>query len=132
MAGGAPTKYKSKYCDLVIEHMDKGLSFESFAATIDVCVDTLYEWIKVHKEFSDAKKKATAKALCKWETIGMSGMQGEIMNFNASTWIFSMKNRFKWTDRMETKETQIPVSVEDLLTEAKELINNLEKGKQHD
>lgn len=126
--GGAPTKYKPEYCQLLIEHMDRGFSFESFAAECDVCFDTLYEWVKVHPEFSEAKRKATAKGMRQWEKMGMSGMLGEIMNFNSGTWIFNMKNRFKWTDRLETKETNITgMTKEELMERAKELLNDLEK-----
>ena len=27
---GRPTKYKPEYCEMLIEHMSEGLSFESF------------------------------------------------------------------------------------------------------
>ena len=43
---GRPTKYKKKYCKMLIDHMKKGLTYETFAATIDddtVCRRTLYD-----------------------------------------------------------------------------------------
>jgi len=30
-----------------------------------------------------------------WELIGMNGAKGEIQGFNAASWIFNMKNRYK-------------------------------------
>lgn len=56
--GGAPTRYDPKYCDMVIERAKNGKSFESFGSEVHCHRDTLYEWIKVHPEFSDAKKIA--------------------------------------------------------------------------
>ena len=41
---------------LLVEHMAAGLSFESFAAVIEVSRFVLYDWCKVHDEFLDAKK----------------------------------------------------------------------------
>lgn len=99
---GRPTKYKSTYPAMLIEHMQQGFSFESFGASpVGVAKDTLYEWVKRHPEFADAKKKAEIESLHFWEQIGIDGAKGVYKNFNAASWIFNMKNRFKWTDRTE-------------------------------
>jgi hypothetical protein len=103
VAAGRPTKYKPEYCQQLIEHMSQGLSFETFAAVIDVNDDTLYEWAKVHPEFSDAKKRAFGKCKILWEKMGIAGATGKIRNFNAAAWIFNMKNRFGWKT-VETPE----------------------------
>jgi hypothetical protein len=95
---GAPSKYKPEYCAQLIAHMTQGLSFETFAAVIKVNQDTLHEWAKVHPEFSEAKKEAWAQNQLFWERIGITGMAGKIANFNATVWIFNMKNRHRWRD----------------------------------
>lgn len=103
---GRPTKYKEEYCDLVIEHMEQGLSVESFAAIVDVSKSTIYEWIKEHPQFSDAVNKGFDKSRLFWERAGLKGMFTESgTTFNATTWIFNMKNRFKdeWRDKQETE-----------------------------
>lgn len=51
---GRPTKYRPEYCQMLIEHMSGGLSFETFAGVVEVNPDSLYEWMKVHKAFSEA------------------------------------------------------------------------------
>lgn len=104
---GRPSKYKPEYCDMLIEHMHAGFSYEAFAGSIGVCWDTLYEWEKVHPEFSEAKRYGIAKGMMTWEQIGMDGCTGKIQGFNASTWIFNMKNRFRshWKDRTETEHS---------------------------
>lgn len=98
---GRPTKYREEYCALVIEHMEKGYSFETFAVVVSVNVDTLYEWAKVHAAFSDAKKTAFLRNQLFWERLGIAGATGKIPGFNCAAWIFNMKNRHKWVDKQE-------------------------------
>ena len=53
---GAPTKYKPEYCQQVIDHMTRGLSFESFAGFLGVTKSTIYNWLEEHKDFLDSKE----------------------------------------------------------------------------
>ena len=107
---GQPTKYKQEYCQKLIEHMRNGLSFESFAAVIKVNQDTLYEWAKVHPEFSEAKKEAFAENLLFWEREGIAGLHGDKENtFKATVWIFNMKNRHKWRDK-QPDESEVVIN----------------------
>lgn len=89
---------------MVIDHMSQGYSFESFAAIVNVSKDTLYEWAKQHKEFSDAGDQARSKARLFWEQKGIEGMNGKIRNFNSGVWQFWMKNRFKWHDNLQVSQ----------------------------
>lgn len=113
---GRPSLYKPEYCEKLIKHMRKGLSFESFAGVVDVNIDTLYEWEKVHANFSEAKKIAFAKCRLFWEKKGHQGLYpkmipGEkgvtLLPMNSSVWIFNMKNRFGWKDRPEEKQVTV-------------------------
>lgn len=103
---GRPTSYKPEYCNKLIEHMKKGYSFESFGAIANVNRDTLFEWAKVHKDFSDAKRMATEHCRLFWETLGIMACQGFAKNFSAAAWIFNMKNRFGWRDKIEVSGDQ--------------------------
>lgn len=111
---GRPTKYRPEYCSLLIEHMSQGYSYETFAADIDVCKDTLYEWEKHHLDFSYAKKRAFLKAQKYWEKLALDNMinvsskESGSVSLNTGLWIFNMKNRFKWTDRIEVKPPEEP------------------------
>lgn len=121
--GGAPTKYKPEYCAMLVEHMKQGLSFDSFASKVGVCFDTLYEWVKVHPSFSEAKKIGKGFELQFWETVlrnGAVGINMEIPNqkikagtANASLIIFSLKNKFPrlYRDRVNL-EADVKVSAE--------------------
>ena len=108
---GRPSKFKKEYCNELVDHMEKGLSFESFAAVINVNRDTLYEWAKVHSEFSDAQKLGQEKSRLFWEQKGIDGLFNESFgegqgsrSLNATVWIFNMKNRFGWRDKQPGEE----------------------------
>lgn len=75
---GRPTKYREEHCDKLIEHLKKGGSLESFAAIIDVNPDTVFEWLKVHEAFSEAKKVGDAHNLNFFERLAISGMTGQL------------------------------------------------------
>lgn len=112
---GQPTKYRPEYCDMLLTHMEDGLSFEAFAATLRVSKQTLYRWIDAHAEFSDAKKIGDMLSLKYWEKVGKDGLYNETIkgddgltvtkSINATIWIFNMKNRFGWRDRQEIDAT---------------------------
>lgn len=114
MGHGRPTKYKEEYCEMLIEHMSQGLSYESFAGLIKVAIDTLYEWQKVHPAFSEAKSLGKAQALLLWEKEGIKGLWDEVeynekgqktyeRKINNVMWVFNMKNRFGWRDKTEAE-----------------------------
>ena len=90
--GGRPSKYKPEYCEALIEHMARGLSYEAFAAQCNVCRDTLYEWEKRYPEFFDSKKIGHAKLLKFFEELGFGLMSGDVKG-NAAVYIFTMKNK---------------------------------------
>lgn len=101
---GRPTKYSPEFCDMVLEVMSQGYSKEAVAGHLEISKDTLYNWEKEHKDFSDALKRGVELSRVFWEKIGIehithfakSGKQ-----LNATAWIFNMKNRFSWTDKKE-------------------------------
>ncbi len=122
---GRKTLYKPEYCEMLIAHADTMLSFEAFAGMLGVSRECLYEWERVHPEFYDAKRIFLAKSQGIWEKAGVDGLYNQTFkdadgmtvskSINASIWIFSMKNRFKWTDRNEIKQDseQFDKSIED-------------------
>lgn len=108
-----PTSYKKEYCDMLIEHIASGLSFESFAGVVSVTRDCLYKWAERHPEFLYSKRVAESKGLLFWEKVGRAGTIGQLgkvtgksdAKFNHISWIFLMKNRFGWRDHVQVTDT---------------------------
>jgi hypothetical protein len=114
---GRPTKYKPEYCQMLIDHMNGGYSFESFAGLIGVAKQTLYEWIDANSEFLDAKEVGFEKSRLFWEKVGVdyiinqssstAGVGSESKAINSTVYIFNLKNRFpkEWRDRQEVEHS---------------------------
>lgn len=102
------TLYKPEYCQKLIKHMQKGMSFESFAGLVGVSKQTIYDWLKANPEFADAKSIAVEKARLFWEEEGLKGIWNhkEGPNLNTALWFINMKNRFpdEWRDKRDAPE----------------------------
>jgi hypothetical protein len=132
---GRPTLYRPEYCQMLIDHQAKGLSFESFAAIVDVDRDTVYNWCEIHPDFSDAKLRAGEKCRLFWETLGIlyvvEGKTRVIRNpdgtvvtdsrgnplkvdgkekLNGYVWGLNMRNRFGW-GREEDERANVTVNL---------------------
>lgn len=68
--GGRGTSYESKFDQMLIDHMAKGLSFESFAGVVSKGTKTIYEWAKANASFQQAKTLGSAKCRLWWEIHG--------------------------------------------------------------
>lgn len=125
---GRPTKYKKEFCQKMydffnIDHtfmdeitkIDKNgdeqiirvekpnilPTFEKFAVIVDVCRDTLDEWTKQYKEFSDTYKKCKNLQKDMLNDLAMRGF------YNPTYTIFVAKNITDMTDKVvsEVKNT---------------------------
>lgn len=126
-----PSKYKPEFCDLLIKHMADGLSFESFAAVAKVNRDTLYEWVKAHEDFRDAKAEGVSENLLFYEKTGRAGMLGKLPGFNITAWIFNMKNRHGWRDRQKDETDTVIVKNEVMIsqTDVQDRIKQIKERK---
>jgi hypothetical protein len=104
MAGkvGQPTKYHEGVPQIVIDNMKQGLSIDACCGILGVTRKTFYSWIETHSELAEAVEHGKIMCQVFWEKLGIMGASGKIPGFNAASYIFNMKNRFKWTDRQET------------------------------
>lgn len=98
---GRPSDYDPDYCEQLVEHMGQGFSFESFAGKIGVHRSTLYNWADTYDEFQEAKEEGEMRSRYFWEGMGILGMSGRLPHFNSTTWIFNMKNRHSWKDKVD-------------------------------
>lgn len=99
---GRPSKYDPSFCARAIEYLAEGYSTQALAGHFDVNLDTVYEWIKAHADFSEAIKDGEAKRAALIERrlreLSQTG-QG-----NAAAAIFLAKN---WTNMRDKTETEI-------------------------
>lgn len=115
MAGGRPTKYEDSYPEMLIAHMETGLSFEAFAGLIRVSKASIYKWAAEIPAFSEARSIGQALATLYWEKVARDGMYNEVIktddgmtvtrSVNASILIFTLKNRLGWRDRTDAEVT---------------------------
>jgi hypothetical protein len=123
---GRPTKYDKKYCEDVMKFFNIEPHFEtpvtitykdgttkeeiklipsdlptlaSFASNIGIHRDTLNQWTKDHKEFSDAIKRAKEHQERILVTNGLLGL------YQGAFAIFTAKNVIGWRDKTETDIT---------------------------
>lgn len=96
---GRPTAYKPEFCDMLVEHMANGYSFESFAAVVNTCRTTLYNWEKDHPDFLYAKNCGRDKMSLFYEDMGINAMLGKIKNFQQAVYIFTIKNKLNWSEK---------------------------------
>ena len=90
---GRPTLYDEYYCELVLDMGAEGKSKAQIAALLGISRQCMNEWEKKHTEFGDALKASQDLALAWWETAGQTNMTRQ--GFNATAFIFQMKNRFR-------------------------------------
>jgi DNA-binding XRE family transcriptional regulator len=81
--------------------MSDGFSKEAIAGRLGVARDTIYEWERVHDEFSDTIARGITRSQYFWETKFMEALQGRLKDYNPRMMIFIMKNRFGWRDNPE-------------------------------
>lgn len=133
MSAGRPSKYTPEFCERVIDAGSEGKTITEMADDLDIARSTIYEWIDTYPEFSDAIKRGLQKAQAWWERNGRLATFGGVDGYNATSYIFQMKNRFPddWRDKQEREHTGAnggPIKIEtrnqsldDLIEEAKRL-----------
>jgi len=107
MAGGRPTKYKRAFCDVLDSMGDEGEGVAEAIVALGIAKDTFYCWQEAHRDFSDAVKAMRARSQAWWEQKGRLATFGGVDGFNATSYIFQMKNRFRddWNDKTQTELT---------------------------
>lgn len=97
--------YNESMCEEVRRLMAAGKSIARVATNLGVHRRTVYAWCEKHPEFADCFERGKDAAQAHWEDVGSEGIEGEIKNFSATAWMFTMKNRFR-EDYTEDKESK--------------------------
>jgi hypothetical protein len=107
MPAGRPTKYKPEFCDIVIKCGREGMGKAEMAAQLEIAYSNFDIWQHEHPEFQDAVKEAVRQSQAWWERQGRLATFGSIPGFNATSYIFQMKNRFKedWREKQDVDVT---------------------------
>jgi hypothetical protein len=100
---GRPTDYKPEYCQMLIDHMEKVYSFESFAGVIGVARETIYLWRKTHPEFLHAHNVGKMKVQLGVEKMFKGQSTGQLKGSPASL-IFWAKNITTMRDEPLTQD----------------------------
>lgn len=143
--GGRPTKYRIEYCQKLISYFDTVPShetdiittygktekietkevanelptFERFAANLSVNVDTLYEWGRVHPEFSVSLSRAREMQKHILITNSLKGLYDSRFAIFLATNITDLKNR---TITEEMGERKVIVEHRDYVSERQNVI----------
>ena len=100
MGSGRITKYTKEYAEKLPQMFENGESVVEVCANLGIVKDTFFRWVKLHKDFERAYHIGLELSQAWWEKLGRAGSLGT-QKINAATWIFNMKNRFKWSDRTQ-------------------------------
>lgn len=116
MPAGRPSKYDPAMCEAVIECGRDGMTLAEMAAELGIDRATINDWRNKHPEFSRAVKTGLDLAQAWWEKQGRVATFGGVDGFNATSYIFQMKNRFRedWADRQllgSDPDNPLPVSI---------------------
>lgn len=87
-----------------MEMAKEGCSDVEIRAEFGISDCLWYRWIDEDEEFSRTAKAAKAACHAKWEEMGRKMAFGQVEG-NPTTWIFNMKNRFSWKDKVETEHS---------------------------
>lgn len=105
MTMGRPQEYTKERADELAETLAEmfrnGESLAEVCAEIGCCKETFYKMCDISEDFSYAYKKGLELSEAWWIKLGRAGSTGQA-KIQPATWIFNMKNRFRWTDRNES------------------------------
>lgn len=109
---GAPTKFRKEHHALFLAHCSLGGNVSTFAHSIGIHRDTVYEWKKSNREFSDTFKRGKQATFKWWYTLlQTSGMgkkiKGAAYGPNLGSIAFAMKNLCGWSDNPAEEEDEI-------------------------
>jgi len=96
-----PVERKAMF-DELIRHLENGYGQDEF---VPCDWDTVESYCKKYPDEFPAQKiqQAKRRGYRLFMSEGIKGMTGKTKYFNATAWIFMMKNKFKWRNSVEHK-----------------------------
>ncbi len=108
MAAGRPTTYDPKYCQMLAEALNEGVSIKRFCRNTRIARSSFYEWIEKHKEFADTLHSGEYDRDACWEEIGINNLTNK--DFNVPLYKFLT---FLSTGICEKREQDVKVTATD-------------------
>lgn len=102
MPAGRPSEYDPAICSTLEGMGHDGEGMAEAIVALGISRDTFYRWQEKYPEFSDAVKAMKSRSQAWWERRGREATFNND-GFNATSYIFNMKNRFAedWRDKQE-------------------------------
>ena len=122
-------KYTQDMCDRVVELGRLGYHHEEIASELGVTRMTLHNWRNKHQAFDKAMELSNTHSIGFWAGVPRRYISGEVQAFNATSWIFTMKNKAGWVDATkQTIESQsnVDVSIDEVISQLQEIGVNLD------
>lgn len=102
---GRPPKYNEDFHPQEFIRLSKqGKNITQIAAHFDVSRETIYDWGRKFKIFSDALKRGRELCEAHWYNLGYAGMMGGVevngkkVPINLGFYVWLTKNNFGWSD----------------------------------
>lgn len=93
-------KYKETYCEILPKMFENGQSVSEVCKLLGTSRISFYNWVKKYPEFKAAFEEGKSLSEAWWMKLGRDGAAGK-RAIVPSVWIFTMKNRFKWRDKID-------------------------------
>ena len=101
---GRPSEYDDTLPERLPEMFSGGESVAEVCREVGISKVTFYKWMKKHPELAAAYEDGKDISESWWMKLGRAGAAG-VNDINATVWIFNMKNRFDWGDRVKSELT---------------------------
>jgi hypothetical protein len=106
---GRPTKYPKDACERILQYGREGMCMAEMASEFEVTRETLYEWARVHPEFSDSLTRAQELSEGYWARQVRDGLKKSPSEFQGQANLKYMAQRFRgWSEKahVDTRETE--------------------------
>lgn len=96
------SKYKKEFAEELPQMFANGESVAEVCIQLGVTRRAFYDWVEKYPDFADAYQDGKMHAEAWWSKLGRAGAAGKV-DIQPTVWIFNMKNKFGWVDRIEQK-----------------------------